>query len=43
MLGVNWIDWLVIAGYLVGITIIGIWEFCVKVTVSETNVKGLFG
>jgi len=25
MLGVNWIDWLVIASYLVGITIIGIW------------------
>jgi len=25
MLGVNWIDWLVIAGYLVGITMIGVW------------------
>jgi len=25
MLGVNWIDWLVIAGYLVAITLIGIW------------------
>ncbi len=25
MLGVNWFDWLVIVGYLVGITIIGVW------------------
>jgi SSS family transporter len=25
MLGVNWLDWLVIVGYLVGITFIGIW------------------
>ena len=27
MLGVSWIDWLVIAGYLVGITLIGVWAF----------------
>lgn len=27
MLGVNWIDWLVIASYLVGITLIGVWAF----------------
>ena len=27
MLGVNWLDWLVIAGYLVGITLIGVWAF----------------
>jgi len=25
MLGVNWLDWLVIVGYLVGITFIGVW------------------
>jgi Na+/proline symporter len=25
MLGVNWVDWLVIIGYLVGITLVGIW------------------
>ena len=35
MLGVNWVDWLVIIGYLVGITLVGIWS--VKKDKSSTS------